>query len=210
LRTLSNFGLEAILDFRSDYETNRWPSRIPDGVQVVHLPVMDQANREMAQEIRERLKNKQFEGFDTDRLIMKAYQQFTAEFTPAYQTFIHTVLEADGSPVLWHCSAGKDRTGYAAAIILRLLDVDQSTILQDYLLSNLYVRRINKQLVTAILARGYKAYRMISPLLRVQQSWLLSAFESIDREWGSFDSYVSDGLALGPAEVQRLRSLLLE
>jgi protein-tyrosine phosphatase len=210
LDTISDFGLYAVLDFRSNYEAERRPSRVPEGLQEIHLPVMDQVNRDISQQIRERLKNKEYEGFDPDGLILKAYQQFATEFTPAFKTFIQTVLHARGSPVLWHCSAGKDRTGYAAAILLRLLEVDQSVIYQDYLLSNQYVRRINGQILPAIIARGYKAYKMISPLMSVQKNWLRASFESIDNEWGSFDDYLRDGLALNPSEVQQMRANLLE
>lgn len=210
LHTLSNFGLYAILDFRSEYEAERRPSQVPVGVQELRLPVMDQANREISQQIRERLKNKEYEGFDPSHMILMAYQQFATEFTSAFKTFIHTVLTARGNPVLWHCSAGKDRTGYATAILLRLLGVDLSIIYQDYLLSNQYVKRINRLTIPAIIARGYKAYKMISPLMSVQQKWLIASFETIKNEWGSFDSYVSDGLALSPSDVQQMRDVLLE
>jgi len=210
LDLITNLDLFAIIDFRSVYETQRHPDRAPADVRAFHLPVMDQANREMSQEIRERIKNNKFEGFSADNLIIKAYRQFPTEFTPAFKSFIHTVLDANGTAVLWHCTAGKDRTGYAAAILLRLLGVDQETIFVDYLLSNQYVKKINKKMVAAILARGIKAYRMIKPLYGVQLDWLKVAFGKIDEEWGSFEEYISDGLRLNSFDVEQLRNELLE
>jgi len=207
---LTNLDLSTIVDFRSTYEFQRHPDRVPEGVRLIHLPVMDQANREMSQEIRERIKNNHMEGFAPDQLITKAYRQFPTEFTPAFKTFIHAVLDAKSKPVLWHCTAGKDRTGYAAAILYRILGVDQEIIYRDYLLSNQYVKRLNKKMLTVIFVRGFKAYRMIKPLMGVQLNWLRAAFDTIDGEWGSFESYVSDGLELSPTGVRQLQDDLLE
>lgn len=210
LDLIINLDLFAIIDFRSSYETQRHPDRIPAGVRAYHLPVMDQANREMSQEIRERIKNNKFDGFSADHLITKAYRQFPTEFTPAYRSFMHTVLDANGAPVLWHCTAGKDRTGYSAAILLRLLGVDQETIFEDYFLSNQYVNKLNKRMLAVMLARGIKAYRMIKPLYGVNLDWLKAAFETIDEEWGSWENYLSDGLDLSSSDVKQLRNTLLE
>jgi len=210
LDLLTNLDLSTTIDFRSTYEAQRHPDRVPSDVRTIHLPVMDQANREMSQEIRERIKNNHMEGFSPEHLIIKAYRQFPTEFTPAFKTFIHAVLDAKGKPVLWHCTAGKDRTGYATAILFQILGVDQETIYRDYLLSNQYVKRLNKKTLSAIFVRGFKAYRMIKPLMGVQLDWLKAAFDTLDEEWGSFESYVSDGLSLSPSDVRQLQDDILE
>ncbi len=210
LNQITKLDLFTTIDFRSAYEAQRHPDRVPEDVRAIHLPVMDQANREMSQEIRERIKNNRIEGFSPDHLITKAYRQFPVEFTPAFKTFIHAVLDAKGKPVLWHCTAGKDRTGYATAILLRLLGVDQEIIYQDYLLSNQYVKRLNKKTLTAIFARGFKAYRMIKPLMEVNLDWLKAAFDTLDEEWGSFEFYISEGLGLSLSDVAQMKDDLLE
>ena len=210
LDLLKNLDLSTTIDFRSTYEAQRHPDRIPADVRALHLPVMDQANREMSQEIRERIKDNRMEGFSPENLMIKAYRQFPTEFTPAFKTFIHVVLDAKGKPVLWHCTAGKDRTGYATAILFRILGVGQETIYRDYLLSDKYVKKLNKKMLAVILARGLKAYRMIKPLMGVQLDWLKAAFDTLDEEWGSFESYVSDGLGLSSSDVRQLQDNLLE
>jgi len=110
--------------------------------------------------------------------------------------------------VALHSWKGSD--GYAAAILLRLLGVDQETIFEDYFLSNQYVNKLNKRMLAVILARGIKAYRMIKPLYGVHLDWLKAAFENIDEEWGSFEAYVSDGLDLSSSDVEQMRNVLLE
>lgn len=210
LSLFTDLDLSISIDFRSTYETQRHPDRLPAGVQELHLPVMDQANREMSMEIRDRLKNNHLDGFSADELITKAYRQFPTEFTPAYKAFIHTVLKARGKPVLWHCTAGKDRTGYASAILLHLLGVDLDTIYEDYLLSNQFVKQLDRRTIAVILVRGLKGYRMIKPLMGVNLDWLHAAFDTIEKEWGSFDDYISAGLGLEPSDVHQLRDDLLE
>lgn len=210
LDILSKIGFYSIIDFRSAYEVERNPDRLPEGPAFIHLPVMDEANREMSQEIRRRIQDNHFGGFDPSSLILRAYQQFPTEFTPAYKTFMENIRDSEGAPVLWHCTAGKDRTGYAAAILLRVLGVDQSTIHEDYLLSNQHVKLIDKRVIAATLARGLKAYRMIKPLLSVQGQWLEASFETIDKEWGSFDSYIREGLGLSDPDIKHIKDLFLE
>ncbi len=210
LDILSEIDFYAIIDFRSTYEVQRQPDRVPDGPAFIHLPVMDEANREMSREIRRRIQDSHFDGFDPSSLILKAYQQFPTEFTPAYKTFMENVRDSGGAPVLWHCTAGKDRTGYAAAILLRLFGVDQSTIDEDYLLSNQHVKLINKRVLAAIMAGGFKAYRMIKPLLGVQIQWLKASFETIDKEWGSFEIYTREGLGLTDSDINRIKDIYLE
>jgi len=210
LDNLSDIGLSTIIDLRSAYEAERRPGRIPQGSRYIHLPIMDEANREMSREIRGRIEDNRIDGFDPSYLILKAYQQFPTEFTPQYKTFMHAIRDAGSAPVLWHCTAGKDRTGYAAAILLRTLGVDQGIIYQDYLLSNQYVKRMNKWIFKAVVARGLKAYRMIRPLMGVQEDWLKASFDSIDREWGSFEAYVKKGLDLNASEIREMKDRLLE
>ncbi|WP_280248048.1 tyrosine-protein phosphatase [Nocardia abscessus] len=109
----------------------------------------------------------------------------------AFASVLRGIIGSDGA-VLFHCTAGKDRTGWTAAVLLTLLGVDRATVTEDYLLSN-----------------RYRAARADDPLNGVQQSWLDAAFDQADRTYGSFDAYVRDGLRLDDREVAPLRARLL-
>lgn len=97
-----------------------------------------------------------------------------------------TSLAAQPGSALFHCTAGKDRTGWGAAILLTLLGVDRTTIYNDYLASNTY-------------------YGSDS----VRANWLDAAFAEVDRSFGSFDGYVHQGLGLSDATIAALKSRLL-
>ncbi|WP_174186841.1 tyrosine-protein phosphatase [Nocardia barduliensis] len=109
----------------------------------------------------------------------------------AFASVLRDIIGADGA-VLFHCTAGKDRTGWAAAVLLTLLGVDRATVTEDYLLSN-----------------RYRNARADDPLNGVQQSWLDAAFDQVNRTHGDFAAYVRDGLRLDDRQVAALRARLL-
>lgn len=121
------------------------------------------------------------------------------------------MLDANGSPVVWHCTAGKDRTGFAAAILLRILGVPQDTVLRDYMESKSHMLAARKtQLRLIRLMKGEEAADKLAIMMGVEEAWLEASFEAIDQRWGNFDNYVADGLDLSSPEIQQLRSTLLE
>ncbi|WP_067474069.1 tyrosine-protein phosphatase [Actinomadura hibisca] len=103
----------------------------------------------------------------------------------AYRDLI-TSLAAQPESALFHCTAGKDRTGWAAAVLLTILGVDRATIYNDYLASNVY-------------------YGTDS----VRANWLDAAFAEVNRSFGSFDNYVRRGLGLSDATIATLKARLL-
>jgi protein-tyrosine phosphatase len=213
LAGLQTLELATFIDFRSGVEKAEEPNRLPEppGFTVVDIPVLDEGNRNLFGEISERIETDNFDGFDPDQVMEQANRQFADEFTPQFRQFIHAVLDADGAPVLWHCTAGKDRTGFAAAILLRILGVPQDTVISDYMASRQpALEARHNQLLMLRVFKGEDVAEKISVLLGVERDWLEAGFEEIDETWGSFDNYVSDGLQLSAADIQRLRDTLLE
>ncbi|RMI35482.1 tyrosine-protein phosphatase [Nocardia stercoris] len=97
----------------------------------------------------------------------------------------------DGA-VLYHCSAGKDRTGWTSAVLLTLLGVDRETVYYDFLLSNYYRGAAGGDTINGVVAPALDA-----------------AFDQVDRSYGSFDAYVHDGLGLTDADIAALQAKLL-
>lgn len=213
LKALQQLQLTSLIDFRSAAEKEEEPSVLPDptGFEVIAIPTLDEGNAALLGEVMERIDSGNFEGFDPNHFMLQANRQFASQFTPQFRQFIHTVLEADGAPVAWHCSAGKDRTGYAAAILLRILGVPADLVMQDYMASKeLALDARKNQLRLLRLFKGKEAADKLTVMMGVEESWLAAAFTEIDRQWGSFDNYVREGLQLSPSDVQTLRANLLE
>ena len=213
LRGLQQLNLVTLIDFRSSAEKEEEPNRLPDptGFSVVEIPTLDDGNKALVGEVMERIDSGNFEGFDPNLAMIKANRQFASSFTPQFRQFIRTVLDADGAPVVWHCSAGKDRTGFAAAILLRILGVPNDVVMQDYMASKEHALEARRsQLLLLRVFKGEEAADKLAIMMGVEQAWLEAAFAEIDARWGSFDNYVSEGLGLSSSDVARLRSNLLE
>ncbi|WP_062988947.1 tyrosine-protein phosphatase [Nocardia anaemiae] len=109
----------------------------------------------------------------------------------AFASVLRDIIDTDGA-VLFHCTAGKDRTGWTSAVLLTVLGVDRDTVTQDYLLSN-----------------QYRNASPNDPLNGVSAGWLDAAFEQANQSYGSFDAYVREGLKLSATDVAALKAKLL-
>lgn len=165
----------------------------------------------MVGDIMERIETGNFEDFDPHETMLEGNRQFATEFTPQFRQFMQTVLASNGAPVVWHCSAGKDRAGFAAAILLRTLGVPHDVVLQDYMASKEHALEARReQLAFLRLFKGAEAADKIAVLMGVEEVWLQAAFDEIDKHWGGFERYVSEGLQLSTADIAQLQNTLLQ
>ena len=211
LERLSALSLSRVIDFRSDYERQQAPDRLPAGgnIPCAQIPILD-ASTALVQVPRDELAKK-LRNVDPHEYLHETYVGFVTRFTPDFRLFFRELVSAGGQPVLVHCTAGKDRTGFAAAILLRLLGVPHETVIQDYLLTNEYFFAHYKwNLVLARLMKGGRFADAIRGFMRAEPQYLSTAFDTMDREFGSFERYIRDGIGLSPTEVEHLRTTYLE
>jgi protein-tyrosine phosphatase len=131
-----------------------------------------------------------------------SYRSYVQQNTPRFRTLFAHLLE-DSAPLVIHCTAGKDRTGFACALILHTLGVPDEVISEDYLLTNRFYRRDPAS--STDLPDDVKQV-----LGSVQASFLAAAFEAIDADYGNLEIYLRDGLGLGGPERARLEARYLE
>jgi protein-tyrosine phosphatase len=125
------------------------------------------------------------------------------------QLFTSAATLPSGEALVFHCTAGKDRTGWATAALELELGVPMSTVDADYLDSNRYVLPEYKPVVASYVAQGGKA-KVIDTVLGVQPLYLNTSLKVMDSAYGSVNAYFSKGLGLSPATVGALRHALLE
>ena len=208
---IARLGLVTVVDFRTEEERRKNPDRLPPGQEIrqVSLPVFDGPGS-FEQVVRDHLAARTLGGVDPGALFRQAYEQLPLEFLPQFRTFVREVLLAGGRPLLFHCVAGKDRTGFAAAILLRILDVPMTTVLEDYLLSRLYMMRVPLPAKIFFRVRyGAAAFGLMKQMMTIEAEYMEAAFGAIDRAYGSFHDFVREGLGLGDGDVARLRETLL-
>jgi len=131
-----------------------------------------------------------------------SYRNYVQENTQLFRALFALLLE-DRAPLVIHCTAGKDRTGFACALILHSLGVPDDLIAEDYLLTNRFYRRDPS--ASSDLPDDVKQV-----LGSVQLSFLAAAFEAIDADYGDLENYLRDGLGLGAAEREALAARYLE
>ena len=131
-----------------------------------------------------------------------SYRSYVQQNTPRFRALFAHLLE-DRAPLVIHCTAGKDRTGFACALILHTLGVSDELISEDYLLTNRFYRRDP--------ASGTDLPEDVKQVLAsVQSSFLGAAFEAIDADYGDLESYFREGLGLNAPERAELKTRYLQ
>jgi protein-tyrosine phosphatase len=212
LRQLAALGLGRIIDFRAEYEKEAEPDRLPANtdIRMVEIPILDSTTA-IWQDSPDKFIKDNIKDIDPANLLTKTNIELVTRFTPQMRQFINELISGSGRPVLFHCAAGKDRTGFAAALILRILGVPPEAVMEDYLLSNQYYLSAHSwNLFVLQLVRGKRFSAVAKDFLEVQPAYLSAAFETIDREYGSFEKYVHTGLGMSEQDIELLKSIYLE
>jgi protein-tyrosine phosphatase len=139
---------------------------------------------------------------DALEVMRESYRGYVRQNTPHFRTLFAHLLE-DRAPLVIHCTAGKDRTGFACALILHVLGVPDAVIAEDYLLTNRFYRRDPG-------ASSDLPEEVGQVLGRVETSFLGAAFDAIGADYGDLENYLSEGLGLGAAERASLQARYLE
>ncbi len=200
LAALTAVGLRAIIDLRSPMEIEQHPDPEIPGAEAIHLDAIGIPMERMIG-----LATRQ----DALDLMTDVYRGFVTE--ERSRTAFGAVLRqlSLGGPQLFHCSAGKDRTGWVAALLLHIAGVDDPTIEADYLLTNAR-SSASRARVEAQIAEHAGADRVAvyEPTLIVDLDYLDVAWATVEKTYGDRTAYLRDGLGLDDAVVERLRELL--
>ncbi|MER7751046.1 tyrosine-protein phosphatase [Kitasatospora sp. NPDC097643] len=128
-----------------------------------------------------------------------------------FAVVLRLLAAPDGPPLLFHCSAGKDRTGWAAALLLTALGVDRETVLADYLLTNERSAPVVGRVMDDFGTRGLmREPELLLPVFRADPRYLEAAFEEVEAGWSGFDAFWRDGLGLDDEVLAGLRANLLD
>jgi protein-tyrosine phosphatase len=132
---------------------------------------------------------------------------------------VERLADEANRPTVVHCTAGKDRAGWASALTLRALGVPEETVMEDYLLSNDYLAESNAATLDQVRpivasAQGVPEDQVdlsnLEALLEVRPEYLQAAFDAVEEQYGDFDTYLTEGLGLDQATIDAFRDSLLE
>ena len=213
---LTDYGLAYDVDFRSPQEQSDAPDRVPSGVAYHFDPVFatDETKASIkAEELRRQALAKDPLGGFRNMVNTYADLVLLPSAQKAYRTFFDLLLANDGDQaLLFHCTAGKDRTGMGAVYLMTALGVDPVTVRRDYLASNLYLGEESERMVNEARQTGAAPALIASTrsLGGVAHEYLDSALMTIDANFGSLDHYLTDALQITPAQRRDLRAIYLQ
>ncbi|HEY0822922.1 MAG TPA: tyrosine-protein phosphatase, partial [Ramlibacter sp.] len=136
-------------------------------------------------------------GADVTAHMQDTYRGFVRHNTPRFAEFFTHLLESN-EPTVFHCTAGKDRTGFAAALLLKAVGASDEEVMRDYLLTN-------ERLQLPDVSRLGLPREAMEVLWRVQPAFLHAALEEVDASYGSLEGYFREGLGLREREREHLR-----
>ncbi|MCT2564606.1 tyrosine-protein phosphatase [Chryseobacterium herbae] len=197
-KELESLGIKEIIDLRNSKEIADKPDNLPTDIIYKKYSAFEDEGDQLTQAKKLVLKGK-VNGSDADKRMLDFYRDYVTENPEVIKKIITDILESD-QPVLYHCTAGKDRTGITTALILTILKFDKETIYNDYILSNNY----RKKLVLKRLNLADNLHflypkmdvKVLEKLSWVETAYLDAAFDEINKKYGSIDAYIQKVLGI--------------
>jgi protein-tyrosine phosphatase len=224
---LRRLGISYVADLRSPREVERrGPGRVPDDIEIHLLPFPDLAEDADDESPHEHSFTRMLTEQPTDESVTEAATRYMTEEYRRFPTLggaraaVRQVISLLGSgrPVITHCFAGKDRTGFTVAVVLESLGVDRDGIMADYLRSNEAVPQLRERILAMVHERAgsemtpeaamFAEARLTDEVLGVREEYLDAARETIDEHYGSLDGFMREA-GVSKEDVSALRAQLL-
>ncbi len=212
----NNYNLKRVIDLRCDNEIKNNPDVFIEDVKLFFNPILpsqrvgvtkkgndDEDFKDFIMAIHNNGANSSIE------FMSKVYKEIvTTDFSNnAYSEFLKILLDPVDGATLWHCSAGKDRAGFATILLLYVLDFELDVIINDYLSTNLhYANNVNR----LALEYGEEYREVLETVFGVNKEYINVIFDNINNVYGSFDKYLENGLKFSKSDKEKLKLIYLE
>ncbi len=197
---LQEIRIRTIIDFRSERERQYHPNVMIPGVVTRQVVIRDEV-REIAMVHLERNEEKELAC-----LLANDYRRMINRNQAEFRMFLDEILLTSDLPLVFHCAAGKDRTGLAALFLMTALGVDFDQIFLDYLETNRRGSAYAAKFIAEMTKNGYNG-ELLRPLLEVRPEYLEAALDEMDQNYGGLETFVKDVLH---ADYKKLRERFLE
>lgn len=208
---INTYELKTVFDLRTPGEIQHKPNDVIAGVKEVPVDIMSKARASADPEYMVK---------HMDRRISHQYMQSLnymfvdrAEAREEFYILFQEILKAEDGAIYIHCSAGKDRTGFAIAQLLKILGVSDDDIMMDYLATNIQTDELVLEELKAIQKNENKTEDELDNIrgfMVVHEDYINAAWNRIDALFGSFDNYVTDVLKLSKKDIEKLKSRYIE
>lgn len=214
---LSSLGIDVICDFRSEQERTSEPTEWAAG-EIDYVTFPDPSgDGDLSKAFAAAFSDPDVTPAQVRDIFIENYRVMPASYAPAYSAMFDELANGD-IPLAFNCSAGKDRTGVAAALLLTALGVPRETVVADYALSEQVVDYMAEFYEAAEEAGPDSPYAflaqlppdVVEPLMRTEPAYIEATLDAIEAEYGSVEGFVQSELGMDDAELERMRHRLLE
>nr|WP_218178345.1 tyrosine-protein phosphatase [Pseudomonas putida] len=202
LATLNGLGISDVYDLRTPSEIASTPDTLPDGASYTNIDIIGSTTSGS------NITNISFSSAEQARAMMQETNRAfvnDASMRGQFAVLFNELAAADGA-ALFHCTAGKDRTGWTAAVLLSIAGVDEATIMSNYLATNDYTAARVAATLAAMPASMAEIY---APLLGVEASYLQAGLDEISADYGNMENYLKQGLGLSQETIYVLRGKMV-
>jgi protein-tyrosine phosphatase len=193
-----DLNIRTVYDLRTTHEIKGKEDHIPAGTTYIHAPTLED-NEDLLSKMRAKVINGEITDEQSRTMMLDLYRSVISDNIPALKKLVQQIVNSNDA-VLYHCSAGKDRTGVLTAILLSILKVNRETITQEYLLSNYYRRakleNIMSKVKVAKVVKRHIDVKAIQNFMSVDERYLNAAFTEIDTKYGGIDQFIENQLGI--------------
>jgi protein-tyrosine phosphatase len=216
MAAFAGLGIRSVYDLRTEAERSIQPDRLPAGTEYVVVDVLkgsvDAAPAQLFRALSDpQAAEKILGGGKGLALFESGYREIISlsSARAAYHRLFSDLTHEEHRPALFHCTTGKDRTGWAAAALLTLLGVPDDLVMQEYLLTNTQLLPTEKPLIDRFRAQGGDP-EVIRPLVGVAAEYLQAALDEMRTKFGTVEGYFAEGLDLDEGTQKTLRAAFVE
>jgi len=197
LSYLSQLDVKLVCDFRSERERIASPNRtIDDAPEILELSIdQEGVDPEM---LRMKIRTGGLVALGVEQMMRDAYRAFVTNYSDEWTVMFQRLVREENLPTVVHCTAGKDRTGFASALVLLALGVSEETVFEDYLSTNYYQQNFFRFVLRWIPL--YSFFRTdpedLLPLLEARREYLQGSLDEIGTRYGSIDAYLEQALGV--------------
>jgi protein-tyrosine phosphatase len=212
---LNSLGIQLICDFRTADERKAEPTKWQGTSPTVELLPIGEEDGAMGLSAFAEILRKRVGSAEMKSELVNFYAKVPIAAAHQYRQAFSRILALD-APILWHCSAGKDRTGVLSAFLLTMLGVPRETVVADYELTNRYYFDERRLPMMAAGIRGMMHLdfdvdpEILRPALRAEPEYIQAAFGAVEANYGTFDRYRREALGISDEQVRVLRKRYLD
>lgn len=199
----NEYDLKTVIDFRSTRSFTNKHDLVDDSINLVHITALKYLEQQ-AYDKTIPLPPREF--------FKDIYKQLSLnpDGILTYKKFMETVIKTESGSILYHCTSGKDRTGIATSILLRVLGCSMETIYEEHMRTNEFADKLFDDFLKSYTPKDEKDYEFYYVYYITQKEFLDYYFELINEKYGSFDNYIKEAIGISEADKKYLQDKYLE